>query len=181
MWTSLDPSHPPQGFTHLLTRASWTGSPGGREAIPIADTTTQGVAKTLIASWVSRFGTPPRVAIIVSDRGTAQFVSQLWTEHRPALGRRAAADNRLPSPVQWDGRAVSPPTKGIAHRQAHRTELGKSAPVGPAWDPRRPQTPTRCTRSSRTIRTPQRYVSNVWGGDVGGQFLHEKHSSRLAS
>ena len=59
--------------------------------------------------------------------------------HRPALGRRAPTDSRLPPPVQWDGRAVSPPAQCLTHRPAHRTQLGQPASVGPAGDPRHPQ------------------------------------------
>ena len=76
----VGPLPPSQGYTHLLTVVDrftrWL------EAIPITDTTTQGVAKALIASWVSRFGMP---AVIISDRGP-QFVSQLWTEIAQLLG-----------------------------------------------------------------------------------------------
>ena len=76
----LGPLSPSQGYNHLLTVVDrFTRWP---EAIPITDTTTQGVAKALIASWVSRFGTP---AVIISDRGP-QFVSQLWSEIAQLLG-----------------------------------------------------------------------------------------------
>ena len=67
----VGPLPPWQGYTYVLTVVDrFTRWP---EAIPITDTTTQGVEKALIASWVSRFGTP---AIIISDLGP-QFVSQL--------------------------------------------------------------------------------------------------------
>ena len=76
----VGPLPPSQGYTHLLTVVDrFTRWP---EAIPMTDTTTQGVARALIASWVSRFGTP---AVIISDRGP-QFVSQLWTDIAQLLG-----------------------------------------------------------------------------------------------
>ena len=76
----VEPLPPLQGYTHLLTVVDrFTRWP---EAIPITDTTTQGVAKALIASWVSRFGTP---AVIILDRGP-QFMSQLWTDIAQLLG-----------------------------------------------------------------------------------------------
>ena len=59
--------------------------------------------------------------------------------NRPALGRRAEADDRLPSPIKWDGRAVPPPAQGLPHRPAHRTQLGQPASVGPTRDPHHPQ------------------------------------------
>ena len=69
-----------QGHTHLLMVVDrfsrWP------EAYTISDTTKKGVAKTLIAGWISRFCMP---AILVSDRGP-QFVSQLWTEIAQQLG-----------------------------------------------------------------------------------------------
>ena len=76
----VGPLPPSQGYTHLLTVVDrFTRRP---EAIPITDMTAQGVAKALIAPWVSCFGMP---AVIVSDLGP-QFVSQLWMEIAQLLG-----------------------------------------------------------------------------------------------
>ncbi|XP_059848486.1 CMP-N-acetylneuraminate-beta-galactosamide-alpha-2,3-sialyltransferase 2 isoform X2 [Hypanus sabinus] len=52
------------------------------EAVPLTDTTSESCARTLIATWISRFGVP---AHITSDRG-AQFTSSLWSAMASLLG-----------------------------------------------------------------------------------------------
>ena len=50
----VGPLPPSQGYTHLLTVVDrFTRWP---EAFLISDTTTQGIAKTLISGWIARFG-----------------------------------------------------------------------------------------------------------------------------
>lgn len=70
------------GYSHLLTIIDRTTR--WPEAVPLKDTTAQECAKTLINSWISRFGVPTD---ITSDRGP-QFTSTLWSEMAILLGSK---------------------------------------------------------------------------------------------
>ena len=113
----VGPLPPSQGYTHLLTIVDrFTRWP---EAIPINDTTTQGVAQALIASWISRFGTP---AVIISDR-EPQFVSQLWTviAQLPGIELRQTA-------------AYHPQLNGMVERFHRQLKASLAARLtGPNW------------------------------------------------
>ena len=71
---------PSNGFTYLLTMVDrftrWC------EAVPISDISAETVARTFIATWVSRFGTP---SVVTSDRGR-QFESAVWSNVMKLLG-----------------------------------------------------------------------------------------------
>ncbi|GFY76775.1 integrase catalytic domain-containing protein [Trichonephila inaurata madagascariensis] len=68
------------GFTFLLTcidrHTRWP------EVIPVSDISTEAVAKSFIANWISRFGVP---AIITTDQG-GQFLSRLLYSLKQMLG-----------------------------------------------------------------------------------------------
>ena len=63
---------PPHGFTHPLTMVDWTTR--WPEVVLLSSTTSAEVARVLIATWDTRFGTPSDLS---SDRGP-QFTSELW-------------------------------------------------------------------------------------------------------
>ena len=89
------------------------------EAYPIADTTTKGVAKTLIGGWISRFGTP---SVIVSDRGP-QFISQLWSEMAQLLGIQLRQTT-----------AYHPQSNGLVERFHRQLKASLTARLtGPDW------------------------------------------------
>ncbi|GFT00435.1 hypothetical protein TNCV_1981701 [Trichonephila clavipes] len=67
----VGPFPPPDGFTFLFTCSDrFTRWP---EVIPVKDISTEAVAKSFIANWISRFGV---LAIITTDQG-GQFQSRL--------------------------------------------------------------------------------------------------------
>ena len=69
-----------RGVTHLLTIVDrFTRWP---KAIPLSNTSTTNCARSLVASWVARFGVPAHIS---SDRG-AQFTSGLWSAMAQLLG-----------------------------------------------------------------------------------------------
>ena len=113
----VGPFPPSQGHTHLLTVVDrFTRWP---EAFPISDTSTRGVARTLIAGWISRFGTP---AVLVSDRGP-QFVSQLWTDIAQLLGVQLRQTN-----------AYHPQSNGMVERFHRQLKASLSTRLtGPDW------------------------------------------------
>ena len=113
----VGPLPPSQGYTHLLTVVDrFTRWP---EAFPISDTTTQGIAKTLICGWIARFGIP---TIIISDGGP-QFISQLWAEIARLLGVQIRQTT-----------AYHPQSNGMVERFRRQLKASLSARLtGPNW------------------------------------------------
>ena len=72
-----------RGHTHVLTLVDrfsrW------QEALPLANTDTEAVARVLLSGWVARYGVPKD---IVSDRGP-QFTSLVWSSMARMLGSHA--------------------------------------------------------------------------------------------
>ncbi|GFX47372.1 hypothetical protein TNCV_4691771 [Trichonephila clavipes] len=76
----VGPVPPSDGFTFLLTCIDrYTRWP---EVIPVSDISSEAVAKSFIANWISRFGVP---AIITTDQG-GQFQSRLLYSLKQMLG-----------------------------------------------------------------------------------------------
>ena len=113
----VGPFPPSQGCTHLLTVVDrFTRWP---EALPISDTSTQGVAMALISGWVARFGVP---AVLISDRGP-QFISQLWAEIAKLLGVQLRQTT-----------AYHPQSNGMVERFHRQLKASLSARLtGPNW------------------------------------------------
>ena len=89
------------------------------EAIPLMDTSTVTLARTLLFYWVTRFGVPVHVT---SDRG-AQFTSQLWTDLSMLLGLSVSTTT-----------AYHPQANGLVERFHHRLkEALKARLCDPDW------------------------------------------------
>ncbi len=89
----VGPLPPSSGKVYLLTCVDrFTRWP---EAIPIADSTAETVARAFLQTWVARFGTP---STVTTDRGR-QFESQLWHEFSNLLGTKRIRTTAYHHPI----------------------------------------------------------------------------------